>query len=231
MLRRCIGRLGRCYAVARGEIHAASYYCCGHNRARHEEARHAVRRILRSDRRSCRPVRSLRRRYAQRVFQRLRERFEVVVPAARRHFVRVAMCQRAHRFRQRFLARHRGALHEHWDDEPLAGERGLDLQPDPVAGIVEPPLAARVASIEPPATDDYQHHRAFRHSFFDGEPELLARADRGDVHEHARFAEAPPQVREQMPGLSLRVVPAIADEDLAHARFRAPSAAAARFSR
>jgi hypothetical protein len=121
--------------------------------------------------------------------------------------------ERRQRWRQVFLARQGGALHEHRDHPDAAAQGGLDFEADEVVRIVEPAGAVRRELGYPSGTDHHEHRRGLAKRRLQDLHEVGAGLDGVDVEEHAIRTEAPLQMVGEPAGIARRVVSPVADED------------------
>lgn len=102
---------------------------------------------------------------------------------------RVAVGQVGQALRQVLSARHDRALCQDRDDAHVAGEGSLDLQPDDIVGIIQPPAASVIGCGQPARPDDRQHYLARIHRAEDRLGEIGAWLDRGHIDEDLVLAE------------------------------------------
>jgi hypothetical protein len=109
---------------------------------------------------------------------------------------------------------HLSAAHQHGDYGHLvATERGLDLEPDEVVRVREARPAVGVGDHRPSRAHDHQQHVALADRVLDP-PHEVDPGRQVHVDEHMRLAEARHHRVIEPPGVSRRVLAAVADEQL-----------------
>ena len=110
-------------------------------------------------------------------------------------------------------ARHLGVLHQRDEDPDLTVDRGFDLPPMPVLGVVDAPVALVVGRLQPAAADQQHEHIAGAQRCVD---RLLPRPpglDVVDVPEDGLGPEVEGEAIVDAPSEALAVVSTVRDED------------------
>lgn len=123
----------------------------------------------------------------------------------------VALQQRVQRGGQLACLGKGRLVDQHRDDLEAARQRGLDLEPDHVARVLQP------TAVAPPAwADQHDLHPAAGDRLRDDAPEVLAGPDLVQVEEDGVAAKGVGQARDDAAADQLRVVASIGDEDACH---------------
>jgi hypothetical protein len=104
-------------------------------------------------------------------------------------------------------------LHEHGDYGDPTVERAGDLEPDEVAGVVEPASSLLVGDPDPRPPDHRDQDAGRADRLLDPIDEVDTRLERVHVHEDPLRAEARAQPVVQAPGVPGGVLTPVADED------------------
>ena len=126
---------------------------------------------------------------------------------------RVTAGQAGQALRQILPARHDRALYQDRNDPHVAGQCGLDFQPDDVVWIIQPPAALLIGCGQPGRADDRQQHLAGRHRAADFLGEVHARLDRVYIDEDLALAETIGQAVRQPASDMAALLPTVADEN------------------
>jgi hypothetical protein len=108
------------------------------------------------------------------------------------------------------------------DHADVAFQRGVDLHPDDVVGVVEPPTAVLVGGADPVWADDCQQHLAGADRLGDDFGEVDAERDGVDVHEDLVVTESVGEPVVQPTGQAAGFLPPVADEDATGSGSRHP---------
>src|SRR5271165_2956732 len=128
-------------------------------------------------------------------------------------FNAVAIRQVLEIFGQLLRAWHLGAVHQNRNNRDIAHQGGCGFDANEVRGIVQTAGSVFVLRIEPMRAHHNQQHATLGYALFNGLTKVAPRFDAGDIHEDHVFAKALDQIVKQSARLTLRVIPAIADED------------------
>ena len=145
--------------------------------------------------------------------EQLEKMIDVVAPALIVEPERLALDERLQIGREISRLRHRRAMHQHRDDEHVAGKPGGDLGADEILGFVDPPQARRRARAEPLRSNDHQQHTARSDRSMQDVDKVLAGFDVVDVHEDRALAESCGQRVIEAANVTRAVVAAVADEN------------------
>lgn len=115
---------------------------------------------------------------------------------------------------------HGGIAHQQRNHRVAPGQCRLDLDPDEVSRVVEPPAPVGAFSREPAVAHLGQHHVALHDPLREDRAEVGAQRDRVHVLENTTLPESRLQVLVEPPGLLVAVVAMISDEDPWYRRIR-----------
>ena len=113
---------------------------------------------------------------------------------------------------------HRGALHQHRNDENRPVQRYKNLQPDEIIGP-EYSFAQPLPHPRPARSNNRQKDRASAKAIADCLYEVFAGSNTIHIHEDLIFAELGSQLVEDSAGVRWRVLTAIADKDVVQASY------------
>jgi len=120
--------------------------------------------------------------------------------------------------RRQFVRRwHVSAADQHGDDRPPQPKRGRKLHAHGIGRVVEPALTSSVPRREPARTNDRQHHRGVPDGVVNVSAEVDPGGDVVDIFEQGSARKVVGQMVENAISYELTVLPAIADENIAHA--------------
>ena len=126
---------------------------------------------------------------------------------------RLAADHRRDAGRQLVAPRHQRTLDQDRDEQDLPRERGLDLEPDEVVGVVEPTRPVRAGDVEPVLADQGEQDVARPDRVRDRLDEVVAELDGVDILEDLIRPEAFGEAVVEPACRVRRVLPAVADED------------------
>ena len=121
---------------------------------------------------------------------------------------RIAVGELLQILRQFARCRHGRAVDQNGNDREAVGERGRDLHPDGIVGVVDP-VGCAVASATPFRTDDRDQHAVPAQRLLDRVAEIGAGGDAAGVEEDLVLAETVAQMIADTPGDILRIGAAI----------------------
>ena len=115
--------------------------------------------------------------------------------------------------RQLVAARHQRAVDQDRDEQDLPLQRGLDLEPDEVVGVVQAPRSVRGGDVEPLLADQGEQDVARPDGVGDGLDEVVTELDGVDVLEDLVRPEPLGEAVVEPARRVRRVLPPVADED------------------